>query len=368
MVRVVNRTIPGKECVIVAEAGVNHNGSVDLAVNLVDAAVDAGADVIKFQTFSAKDEIAVSASKAAYQKTTGAPDETQLEMVRKLELSHRDQKKIFEYCKKRGISFLSTPFELKSADFLISELHLETVKISSGDLTYAPLLYFLAGKGVSVILSTGMSTIGEIEDALGVLAAGYVGSGEGRPNRKVIEDAYCSPQGQASLRKHVVLLHCTTEYPAPFDDVNLACLATLRHAFGLPVGYSDHTMGIEISLAAASMGAVLIEKHLTLDRTLSGPDHKASLTPDEFSGLVSAVRHIERARGDGRKIPALSERKNMSVARKSLVAARRIVKGESFTEGNVTCKRPGYGRSPLEYWNTLGQTAERNYETDEVLD
>ena len=350
-----------------AEAGVNHNGSVDLACRLVDAAVDAGADVIKFQTFKAKDEIAVSALKAAYQKDPDSPDETQLEMVKKLELSYPEQKNVYEYCKARGIAFLSTPFERKSADFLISDLHLQTLKISSGDLTFAPLLFHIARKRVSVILSTGMATLGEIEDALGVLALGYLGF-DGYPNEKNIRAAFLSCRGQTLLREHVLLLHCTTEYPTPFEDANLSCIGTLRQAFGLQVGFSDHTTGIEAALASVVFGASLIEKHMTLDKNLPGPDHKASLSPAELRNLVSSVRNVERARGDGRKTPARSELKNTCVARKSLVAAKKIAKGERFTEENLACKRPGTGFSPMLYWSMLGETAKRNYDIDEVLD
>ena len=263
------------------------------------------------------------------------------------------------------MQFLSTPFDLESVDLLAGRFDLSCIKIPSGDITNGPLLLKIAHTGKPVILSTGMSTLGEIEEALGVLAFGYLGVGE--PSPAVFRLAYCSIQGQELLLEKVTLLHCTTEYPAPVEEVNLNTLDTLRSAFGLPVGYSDHTEGITVPIAAVARGAVIIEKHFTLDRTLPGPDHKASLEPNELKQMVAAIRVVERALGSDRKHPTPSELKNMSVARKSLVAACTITKGESFTTGNIAVKRPGNGMSPMRYWELLERKAGNNFSADEKV-
>jgi N-acetylneuraminate synthase len=352
---------------IVAEAGVNHNGSLDLALRLVDRAAQAGADAVKFQTFKADKIISRFAAKAEYQKRTTGSGESQLEMVRRLELGKKEHRVLVARCRARGIAFLSTPFDRDSLHFLARGLHLPMLKLPSGELTNAPLLLEAARAGVKVVLSTGMSNLGEVEEALGVLAYGYRAGSKERPSRAAFQRAYATAAGQAALRAKVTLLHCTTEYPAPFRDVNLRAMDTLSAAFGCPVGYSDHTEGLEASLAAAARGAVYIEKHFTLDRGMPGPDHKASLEPDELDALVKGVRAVAAALGSKRKAPALSELKNIPIARKSLVAARKISRGERFTAKNLEIKRPGDGISPMLYWDWLGRRADRAYEADELI-
>lgn len=350
---------------IIAEAGVNHNGSLEMAKKLVEVAADAGADAVKFQTFKADKLVSRLAPKAEYQNRTTDAYESQHEMIRKLELDEHAHETLIEHCKACSIEFLSTPFDLESVDLLAGRLDLPCLKIPSGDITNAPLLLKIAQTGKPVILSTGMCTLGEIEDALGVLAFGYLSSS--KPSISVFRAAYCSAQGHAVLQNRVTLLHCTTEYPAPFEDVNLKVMDTLNSAFGLPVGYSDHTEGIAVAIAAVARGAVVIEKHFTLDRNLPGPDHKASLEPAELKQMVAAIRIVEQAIGCGRKLPTPSELKNMSVARKSLVAARSITTGESFTVENTTVKRPGNGLSPMQNWELLGRKANRDFAADEVI-
>lgn len=351
---------------IIAEAGVNHNGSLNMALQLIDAAAAAGADAVKFQTFKSEAVIGRFAVKAEYQAKTTGGDESQLEMVRKLELDGAAHRALVEHCAKCGIQFLSTPFDLQSVDLLVEELNVPILKIPSGEITNAPLLLKIAHTGKPVILSTGMSTLGDIEYALGVLAFGYSQVG-GAPSREGFTQAYFSQQGQRALRDKVTLLHCTTEYPAPIEEVNLRVMQTMSHAFGLPVGYSDHTEGITIPVAATALGATVIEKHFTLDRNLPGPDHKASLEPEELAQMVKAIRQVEQALGTGAKIPAPSERKNMAIARKSIVAAREIRAGEVLNEENLTTKRPGSGMSPLFYWDILGTVAQRDYQQDEAI-
>ena len=354
------------EVFIIAEAGVNHNGSLDMALRLIDAAAEAGADAVKFQTFKSEAVISRFAVKAEYQTKTTGGDESQLEMVKKLELDNAAHRALVEHCAKRGIQFLSTPFDLQSVDLLVDELNVPLLKIPSGEITNAPLLLKISRTGKPVIMSTGMSTLGDIENALGVLAFGYTQK-DATPSRDAFIQAYFSAAGQAALRCKVTLLHCTTEYPAPIEEVNLRVMRTMGHAFGLPVGYSDHTEGITIPVAATALGATVIEKHFTLDRNLPGPDHKASLEPEELAQMVKAIRQIEVALGTGAKIPAPSERKNMPIARKSIVAARDISAGEELNEGNLTIKRPGNGTSPLFYWDVLRTTARRDYRQDEPI-
>lgn len=350
---------------IIAEAGVNHNGSLDMAKILVEVAAEAGADAVKFQTFKADKLVSRLAPKAEYQTRTTDADESQHEMIRKLELDEHAHETLIEHCKTSGIEFLSTPFDLESVDLLAGRFDLSCIKVPSGDITNAPLLLKIAQTGKPVILSSGMSTLGEIEDALGVLAFGYLGKGS--PSVAAFRAAYCSSAGQAILQGKVTLLHCTTEYPAPIEDVNLKVMDTLRSAFGLPVGYSDHTEGITVPIAAVARGAVVIEKHFTLDRTLPGPDHVASLEPNELKQMVSAIRIVEQSLGSGRKQPAPSELKNMIVARKSLVASRAIAAGEPLTAENFDVKRPGNGLSPMQYWELSGRKSTKNFAADEVI-
>lgn len=350
---------------IIAEAGVNHNGSLDMAKKLVEVAAEAGADAVKFQTFKADKLVSRSAPKAAYQtKTTGA-EESQHEMIRKLELNEHAHEILIGHCKVCGIEFLSTPFDTESLDLLVERFDLPRVKIPSGDITNALLLLKIAQTGKPVILSSGMSTLGEIEDALGVLAFGYLN--KGNPSIAAFRAAYCSAEGQATVQEKVTLLHCTTEYPAPLEDVNLKVIDTLNSAFGLPVGYSDHTEGITVPIAAVARGAVIIEKHFTLDRTLPGPDHKASLEPAELKQMVAAIRIVEQALGSGRKYPAPSELKNIRIARKSIVAAVAITAGEPFTADNLAVKRPGDGLSPMCYWELLNRKSGRDISADEAV-
>lgn len=358
--------MPARQTYIIAEAGVNHNGSPEMAKKLVEAAADAGADAVKFQTFKADRLVSRLAPKAEYQARTTGNDESQFEMIRRLELNEYDHESLIEHCRINSIQFLSTPFDLESVDLLASRFDLPCIKISSGEITNAPLLLKIAQTGKAVILSTGMSTLGEVEDALGVLAFGYLGNIA--PSISSFRAAYCSAQGQAALLDKVTLLHCTTEYPAPIEDVNLKVMDTLKSAFGLPVGYSDHTDGIAVPIAAVARGAVVIEKHFTLDRTLPGPDHKASLEPAELAQMVRAIRDVELALGSGTKHPTSSELKNMAVARKSLVAACAIASGDRFTAANLAVKRPGNGTSPMQQWELLGRKASKNFAVDEVIE
>lgn len=353
---------------IIAEAGVNHNGSLERALLLVEAAAAAGADAVKFQTFKADRLVSRAAPKAAYQIENTGSDETQHEMIRKLELDEAAHQVLQQHCRQTGIEFLSTPFDLESLDMLVSRFDLSLVKLASGEISNAPFLLAAARTGKPVILSTGMSDLGDVENALAVLAFGYtVHESEVAPSLSAFKAAYCSENGQSSLKDKVRLLHCTTEYPAPLADVNLRAMETMRRAFGLPVGYSDHTEGITIPVAAAALGATVIEKHFTLDRNLPGPDHKASLEPDELAQMVHAIRQVEDSLGAGCKAPSPVEFKNRPVARKSLVAARAIAAGEIFSLDNLAVKRPGNGISPMHYWDWLGKPAARPYATDELI-
>jgi len=357
-----------KHVFIIAEAGVNHNGSLELAKELVDIAAESGADAVKFQTFKTEKIISRYAPKAEYQIKTTGEMESQLEMVKKLELSSSQFLELAKYCSVKGIEFMSTPFDMDSVDFLAEELQVVRLKIGSGEITNAPLLLKAAKTAKPVILSTGMSTLGEIEMALGVLAFGYIDNGESKPSIGAFKQAYISDKGQNALQEKVTLLHCTTEYPAHFNEVNLKVLETLRQAFALKVGYSDHTPGISIPIAAVALGAEVIEKHFTLDKNLPGPDHKASLEPRELKAMVHSIRQVEQALGTGRKIPTVSEIKTMIAARKSLTALKEIRQGEEYTEDNLGSKRPGNGLSPLYYWDLLGRKAPKNYKADEMVE
>lgn len=353
---------------IIAEVGVNHNGDLNLAKQLIDVAVDAGADAVKFQTFRAEQIVSRYAPKADYQTRTTDETESQFEMIRKLELTETDHGTLIAHAQARGIAFLSTPFDVPSLHLLTKRFGLQIVKIPSGEITNAPFLLAIARAAQQLILSTGMSTLAEVEVALGVLAFGFTSHATVTPQRGDFEKAFASETGQQALRDRVTILHCTTEYPTPINEVNLRAMDNLAAAFGLPAGYSDHTLGIHVSLAAVARGARVIEKHFTMDRNLRGPDHKASLEPDELRQLVRQIREIEQALGDGIKRPTASEWKNRDAARKSLMAAKAIEAGEMFTEENLTCKRPGTGASPSLYWQILGQAAPRSYVADEALD
>lgn len=353
---------------IIAEAGVNHNGSEELAMKLIDAAHKAGADAVKFQTFKAEKSIATHAEQADYQVTNTGKKESQLEMVKRLELSYDAHHRLIDYSEKLGIEFLSTAFDNESLHFLVNELGLSTLKIASGELTNAPFVLRHAQTGCNLIVSTGMATLGEIEMALGVIAFGLINRSESfTPSQNLFLEAYSSKEGQKALREKVKILHCTTEYPAPFEDINLSSMDTMEKAFGLPVGYSDHSKGISIPVAAVARGACIIEKHFTLDKTMEGPDHKASLEPNELSEMVKAIREVELAIGDGLKAPQHSEIKNKLIARKSLVAACAIAQGTIFKPEHFAVKRPGTGMSPYDYWKLLGTKASKNYVPDELI-
>ena len=326
---------------IIAEAGVNHNGSLELAKNLVDKAKEAGADCVKFQTFIANKIVSKNAAKADYQKKQTESAESQHEMLKKLELSFDDFIELNNYCKEIGIEFLSTAFDFESIDFL-NQLGMQVWKIPSGEITNLPYLIKIAKLNKKVILSTGMSTMREIEDAVNIL----------------------KDHGASEL----IILHCTTEYPTPYEDVNLNAMLAIKERFGYEVGYSDHTMGIEVPIAAVALGAKVIEKHFTLDRTMDGPDHKASLEPSELKTMVDAIRNIESSMGTGIKEPADSEKKNIAIARKSIVANQSIIKGDILTETNLTVKRPGEGISPMKWFEIIGTKAIRDFEEDELIE
>lgn len=326
---------------IIAEAGVNHNGSIENAKRLIEKAKESGADAVKFQTFKAEKVMSRYAEKAEYQKQSTGADETQLDMVKKLELSFDEFNMLKNYCDKVGIRFMSTPFDHDSIEFL-DKLGMEIWKIPSGEITNLPYLIRIAQLKKPVILSTGMSTMEDINNAIVVLKENGVGE--------------------------LTVLHCTTEYPTPFTDVNLKAMLSIKEKFNVNVGYSDHTKGIEVPIAASALGALVIEKHFTLDNTMEGPDHKASLEPDELKKMVDSIRHIELALGSGVKEPAKSEIKNMKIARKSIIAKKGIKAGEAFTEENLTVKRPGNGISPMKWFEVIGEIAVRDFEEDELIE
>lgn len=333
-----------EKVLIIAEAGVNHNGSLKLAKQLVDVAAAAGVDIVKFQTFRAENLVSEQAVQADYQKRNlGSSDQSQFSMLKKLELSQADHRILFEYCREKGVSFLSTAFDFESIDFLAT-LKPDLWKIPSGEITNYPYLKRIAQFRKPVILSTGMSTLGEITAAMNVL-----------------EEFGLS-------RNQITVLHCNTEYPTPMCDVNLRAMQTIAAELKVNTGYSDHTVGIEIPVAAVALGATVIEKHFTLDRNLTGPDHKASLEPQELKAMVSAIRNVELALGDGVKRVSDSERKNKSIARKSIVAACPIKKGEFFSENNLTVKRPGDGISPMFWEQVLGKMAGKDFQADDLIE
>jgi len=352
---------------VIAEAGVNHNGSFETACALVDAAKAAGANAVKFQTFRAEALATASSPKAEYQQRTTNAEASQFDMLRQLELSFANFIALDRYCRDVGIMFLSTPFDSVSLDFLVNEVNVPLLKFSSGDITNAPFLLQGARSGKPIILSTGMSTLAEVEEALGVLAFGYSASPEAKPGKEAFNAAYWQEANQAILAEKVCILHCVTEYPTPLEQVNLRAMATLAQAFDLPVGFSDHTMGIGVSVAAAALGACVIEKHLTLDRAEHGPDHAASLEPDAFRRMVEAMREAAACLGSPRKLPALCEQKNLHIGRRSIVARTAIASGEKFSSENIAVKRPGGGKPPIDYWELMGQCAARNYLPDDLI-
>lgn len=346
---------------LIAEAGVNHNGSEQRALEMIDVAAEAGADAVKFQTFLPSALASSQAVKANYQLRNEPQAETQLAMLERLSLDFDSHLRLLERCRQRGIDFLSSPFDSDSATFLIEGLKLDRIKLGSGELTNAPLLWQIAATGIPLILSTGMATLDEIRQALGVCCLALDGTEPESVQHCM--DAFTP----ARIREQVTLMHCTTDYPCPFDQVNLRAMDTLRDQTGLAVGYSDHTRGIAISLAAVARGARLIEKHFTLDRSLPGPDHAASLNPGELSELVTGIRAISQGLGSPTKSPSAAELSNAEVARKSVVAAVPIRRGERFDRHNLTTKRPGTGLPPIHYWSLLGQKADRDYAADEAI-
>ena len=328
---------------IIAEAGVNHNGSIDIAKQLIDEASNAGADAVKFQTFIANRLVTLSAKKAIYQEQTSNKAESQFTMLSRLELNEAMHHELIDHCMVRNISFLSTGFDIQSVDLLV-KLGQQCFKIPSGEITNLPYLRYIGQLGKKIILSTGMSKMNEIEAAIGIL------------------------EKAGTSRANITILHCTSEYPAPINEVNLRVMRSIREEFDMEVGYSDHTVGIEVAIAAAAMGASVVEKHFTIDRNLPGPDHQASLEPHELKSMVSAIRNIESALGDGVKRVSPSEIKNIKVARKSIVASRIIETGEIFTNENITTKRPGTGISPMLWDDLLGKKAQRDFLVDELIE
>ena len=330
---------------IIAEAGVNHNGSLEIAKKLVDKAVEAGVDIIKFQTFKAEKLVSKSAKQAEYQKKNigNAADDSQYNMLKKLELSEQDHQELVDYCKKKGIQFWSTAFDLDSIDYLHT-LNLGLWKIPSGEITNYPYIKKIAQYHQPVILSTGMCEMDDISGVMNVLLNNGV------------------------RRNQITILHCNTEYPTPYEDVNLLAMQQIRQDFQVEVGYSDHTQGIEVPIAAVALGATVIEKHFTLDRNMEGPDHKASIEPDELKAMVSAIRNIEKALGSGKKTVSDSERKNIAIARKSIVAACPIKKGDILTEGNLTVKRPGTGISPMRWEEVVGTKAICDFNEEDLIE
>ncbi len=326
---------------IIAEAGVNHNGSIELAKKLVDVAVEADADCVKFQTFIPENLVSKFAEKAEYQKVNTGNDENQLKMLKQLTLDFDEYIELSEYCESKNIMFLSTPFDFESIQFL-EQLGMEIWKIPSGEITNLPYLVKIAKLKKPIILSTGMCTMFEIESALSVLKDNGVDD--------------------------ITVLHCTTEYPTPFSDVNLKAMKAIKDKFNVKVGYSDHTQGIEVPIAAVAIGATVIEKHFTLDNSMEGPDHKASLEPNELKAMIKSIRNIEQALGNGIKVPAESEKKNMVIARKSITAKSDIKKGDIFTVDNLTVKRPGNGISPMKWYDVLGAIAKRDFLEDELIE
>lgn len=326
---------------IIAEAGVNHNGSIEIAKKLIDAAALAGADAVKFQTFKAENLVCKDAKKAEYQMETTNQRESQFDMLKKLELTQDMHEQLMDYCKNKNIMFLSTPFDIESLQYLVL-CGVEIIKIPSGEITNYPFLREAGKTGKRIILSSGMSTLEEVRNAV-----------------QVVKD---------SGSKEITVLHCNTEYPTPYADVNLKAMLTIQNELGIPVGYSDHTQGIEVPIAAAALGATVIEKHFTLDKNMDGPDHRASLEPDELQAMVTAIRNIEVALGNGKKEPSESEKKNISVARKSIVAKCDIKAGDIFTEDNLTTKRPGTGISPMRWNEIINQKALKSYKMDELIE
>lgn len=352
---------------VIAEAGVNHNGSLEMAKELVKVAKDAGADAVKFQTFKAENLVTKQAKQADYQIENLGEDSSQFAMLKKLELTYEEFVELQSFCELQKIEFLSTPFDFESVDFLLDELTMSTVKIPSGELTNAPFIHYIATKRKPIILSTGMATLEEIHEALAFISYGLA-----KPEESVkLEQVYAfysTEEAKDVLKEYVTLLNCTTQYPAPTHSINLNAINEMKKVFGLPTGLSDHSEGIYIPVAAVGMGATVIEKHFTLDKTLEGPDHIASLNPYELKSMIKGIREVEQALGDGIKVPTPLEIQNRIPVRKSLVAKKSIQPGEVFSSSNLTVKRPGGGIEPSKYWSYIGQVALNSYDEDELID
>ena len=355
-----------EKILIIAEAGVNHNGDPDLAFQLIEIAAQSGADTVKFQLFNADKIVTKNLEKAEYQKKNSeSGGSTQHEMLKGLELSREVHRELKDFSNKVEIDYMCTAFDNDSLHFLADDLGVNTLKIASGEITNAPFLLETAKKRRKIILSTGMSNLEEVQNALSVLAFGLLEETE--PSVEAFKEAYNSKEGGEALKELVTILHCTSEYPAPYDQVNLSVIPSLQSKFGLEVGYSDHTKGIIVPPLAAAIGAKVIEKHFTLDRAMKGPDHFASIQPKELKQMVNELREVESILGSHIKEQTLSEKKNKDIVRKSLVAKRKIKKGEKLTEENITSKRPGVGVDPIEYWELLGTTSNHDYEVDDLL-
>ncbi|WP_342566955.1 N-acetylneuraminate synthase [Psychrobacillus sp. FSL K6-4046] len=351
---------------IIAEAGVNHNGSLEMAKRLVDVAKQAGADAVKFQTFKAENIVTRSAQQADYQVNNLGEATSQFEMLKKLELSYKEFVELKLYCDANQIEFMSTPFDMESVNFLLNDIGMSKFKIPSGELTNSPFIHYIATKKRPMILSTGMATMEDIHDALS-----YIAYGLAFPRQKVdidqVREFYQTLEAKLLLQEFVTVLHCTTEYPAPYETINLNAIIEMKRKLHLPTGFSDHSKGIAVPIAAVALGAEVIEKHFTLDQSLPGPDHLASLEPTDLKEMVVGVRAIERSLGTGEKIPTPIEYENRQAARKSIVAKVKIPVGEKFTESQLAIKRPGNGMPPSKYWDLIGKVAKKSYEVDELI-
>jgi len=352
---------------IIAEAGVNHNGSVEMAKRLVDVAKQAGADAVKFQTFKAENLVTRSAQQASYQVNNLGEATSQFEMLKKLELSYEEFAELKNYCDSIQIEFLSTPFDVESVDFLVDDIGMSQNKIPSGELTNSPLIHYIATKRKPMIVSTGMAAMNDIHEALSFLAYGLAFPDQ-LVNLDQVQTFYQSLEAKLLLSEYVTVLHCTTEYPAPFETINLNAMNEMKKELQLPIGFSDHSEGIAVPIAAVALGAVIIEKHFTLDRNLPGPDHLASLEPKELEEMVTGIRAVEQSLGTGNKMPTPIELENRQAARKSIVAKVKIAPGEMFTEDHLAIKRPGTGMPPTAYWLLVGKVAKRSYEVDTLID
>ncbi|MDO6426450.1 N-acetylneuraminate synthase [Thalassotalea sp. 1_MG-2023] len=352
--------------IIIAEAGVNHNGSLELAFQLIDKAVDCGADIVKFQTFVTENLVTKNAKQAKYQVDNIGQETNQWQMLKELELNFEQHIALKDYCTNKGIEYLSTAFDITSLNFLTKTLHLNKLKIPSGELTNLPFVLAHAEKGCDLIVSTGMATNKDIELALGAIAFGLLNT-HGEPTIKAFNEAYQSPLGKELLQQKVILLHCTTEYPAPFDEINLNAMDKMKSNFSLPVGYSDHSAGIVVPIAAVAKGACILEKHFTLDKTMEGPDHKASVEPDELARMIKSIRITEKALGSSVKSPSPSEIENKAIVRKSIVAKIDIKQGDLLTQENLAIMRPGTGLEPKYYWELLNTPAISSFKAGELI-